>query len=209
MSEVPLPRIEAVLATVASCLTEMFPKDFFKRCAYAASATASLLHDEGAEANVVGGDFAAFILAASGDRAGMQGFGFGQDQCSHFWVEAGYRQIDLGPYFLPFDSSYPVVPMPAVAWDARQSLPRSLRYRKLSMFAATASFSPDPNIQERSARFLNLCRERIASGVNRKFPTWIVTGAPSLDIAANKGNPWAIGAKRFEKAAHLNTQGPL
>lgn len=199
-----LPAIERIMTTVAECLREMFPEDFYKRCAYTASGKLSLLREAGAEGSLVGGDFAAFIVATAGNKAGLQGFGFGTNQCSHFWVEAEGRLIDVAPHFLPADASYPIVPMPGVAWDMARARPQALRYREVQRFPGSAGFSADPAIQKRGHDFVQLCRERFSQQSVARFPTWIVTGPASLEIAANKGNAWALGAKRFETLAQAS-----
>ena len=153
---------------------------------------------------LVGGDFAAFIVATVGNKAGLQGFGLGTNQCSHFWVEAEGRLIDVAPYFLPADASYPIVPMPAVAWDMAYVRPQALRYRAVQRFPESTNFSADPAIQKRGNDFIQLCRERISQRPVARFPTWIVTGPASLEIAAKKGNQWALGAKRFETIAQAS-----
>ena len=209
MADLQLRMIERILAVVACSLREMFPDDFYKRCAYAVSGILGLLEDEGFTGEVVGGDFAAFIMSIGADRAGVQGFSFGEEQCSHFWVEAGGRLIDLGPFFLPYDSSYPVVAMPALAWDLSSPRPASLRYRELARFPQSTPLSPDSTVIERGKTFVRLVRTRYGEQPALKFPTWIVTGRPSLEIAANRGNPWAQGAKKFEAVAHLNTHLPF
>lgn len=192
------------MTIVAECLREMFPEDFYKRCAYTASGTLSLLRDAGVEGSLVGGDFAAFIVATAGNKAGLQGFGLGTKQCSHFWVEAEGRLIDVAPHFLPADASYPIAPMPGVAWDMAHLRPQALRYREVQRFPGSAGFSADPAIQNCGHDFVQLCRERFDQQSGAKFPTWIITGPASLDIAANKGNAWALGAKRFEALAHAS-----
>lgn len=199
-----VPAIERIMTVVAECLREMFPGDFYKRCAYTATGTLSLLREAGADGSLVGGDFAAFIVATAGNKAGLQGFGLGTDQCSHFWVEAEGRLIDVAPHFLPADASYPIVPMPGVAWDLARGRPQALRYREIQRFPGSTSFSADPLIQERGQDFAQLCRERFSHQTVARFPTWIITGPESLNIAANKGNAWARGAKRFEALAHAS-----
>jgi hypothetical protein len=193
-------RLEHLLAIVAATLRQEFPEDFYKRCAYSAFATFSLLRDADVDALLVGGDFVAFIVSRDGRQASMQGFGFGDTQCSHFWVEAEGRLIDLGPHFLPEDTRFPAAPMPAVAWDLANPLPRSIRYRTIQRFPAEAEMSSDPIVQARCRTFIAKCRSRRNSQVNfLKFPTWIVTGKPSMTIATNRRDPWAVGADRFER----------
>lgn len=193
------------MTVVAECAREMFPGDFYKRCAYTASGMLSLLREAGADGSLVGGDFAAFILAMAGNKAGLQGFARGANQCSHVWVEAEGRLIDVAPHFLPADASYPIVSMPGVAWDLARARPQALRYRPIRRLPEFARFSADLTIQNRSEAFIQLCRERSRRPTVVRFPTWIVTGPESLDFAANNGNSWANGAKRLEALASANS----
>jgi hypothetical protein len=195
-----LRELEPILTTVANALRVEFPDDFHKRCMYAAWGVRSLLTDTGVRAEIIGGDFVAFVVSRDGTRAGMQGFAHSKDQCSHFWVEASGRLIDLGPYFLPNESSYEVVQMPAVAWELSQQLPRYLRYRIQKRFGQDAPLNKDPTINARGAAFVERCHGIAhSSNVPSKFPTWIVTGPASVEIAANRKVPWAIGATRFAR----------
>ncbi|MGY6161856.1 hypothetical protein [Paraburkholderia strydomiana] len=195
-----LRELEPILAIVADALRQQFPDDFHKRCPYAAWGVRSLLSDAGIQAEIVGGDFVAFVISNDGIRAGMHGFAHSKDQCSHFWVEANGRLIDLGPHFLPNESSFDVAPMPAVAWDLSYPLPRFLRYRSQDRFDQKALMSRDPAINARCAAFVERCRGKARSTVvGSKFPTWIVTGPSSVEIAANRKTPWAIGAMQFAR----------
>lgn len=194
-----LRQLERILTVVERTLRQQFPSDFFKRCAYSAFGIRALMKDAGVHAELVGGDFVAFTMSPHGERAAMQGFGLGDDQCSHFWVEADQRLIDISPCFLPQDSSYPIVPMPAVAWSFSHSLPRYLRYRSRERFHENSVMSADPLINARCDEFLERCRDQMrAQVISLDFPTWVVTGPSSLIIAANKKDRWAQGAQRFE-----------
>jgi hypothetical protein len=99
--------ITRTLYVVDCSLRKEFPEDFYKRCMYAAFGSTALLQDAGYEANIVGGDFLAFVVAKSEQRAGLQGFGLGTDQPSHFWVEVDNTIVDVGPHYLPEDSRFP------------------------------------------------------------------------------------------------------
>lgn len=200
MASIDLRRLEHILATVAQALRAEFPEDFYKRCAYAAFGVAALLREDGIEAHAAGGDFMAFVMSHDGQQAVLQGFGFGEDQCSHFWVETDQRLIDLGPYFLPDDARFSAVPMPAVAWDIAEPLPRSIRYRAITRFFADAKMSSDPTISARCDAFVARCFREVRADTKR-FPTWLVTGKASMRIAASRRNLWALGAERFERMA--------
>lgn len=194
-----------LLGVVVRNLRREFPDDFYKRCHYAAFAMRALLLDAGVEAEIVGGDFVAFIVSRDGTRAGMQGFGFGKEQCSHFWVIAEGRLFDVGPHLLPSDSSYPVAAMPLVAWDMEATLPAYLRYRPLQRFPAAAVMSSVLEQNARCARFIANCRSRAASQLAGAKPlSWLLTGASATDTTARRRDPWAMGALRFARMTSLS-----
>lgn len=141
-----------------------------------------------------------FIIAKDGRRAGMQGFGYGEDQCSHFWVAAEGRLIDVGPHLLPSGSSYPVAPMPFAAWDLAAPLPAYLRYRPLQRFPAEAVMSLTVSeINARCERFIAACRSRAAGQVaGAKAQSWLLTNDVATQVAAQAEDAWALGAVRFE-----------
>lgn len=200
-----LRQLEHILTVVERTLRHQFPSDFFKRCAYSAFGIQALMKDVGVHAELVGGDFVAFTMSPQGEKAAMQGFGLGDDQCPHFWVEADQRLIDISPCFLPQDSSYPIVPMPAVAWSFSHSLPRYLRYRSHEHFHESSVMSADPLINARCDQFVEACHGQMrVQAALLDFPTWVVTGPPSLAIAANRKDRWAQGAQRFETLTGLD-----
>lgn len=204
ISAMHLRQLERILTVVERTLRKTFPYDCQKRCAYSAFGIRSLLQDAGVEATLIGGDFAAFVMSLKGEKAGVQGFGFGEDQCSHFWVEADGRLIDIAPHFLPRESSYPVVPMPAIAWDLSEPLPAYLRYRVIERFPASAMMSSDATINARCDAFVSACQERLQGQVGPiNFPTWVVTGPASVAKMVNRRDLWALGARRFEGLADL------
>jgi hypothetical protein len=90
--------------------------------------------------------------------------------------------------------------MPAVAWLLVDPMPSWLRYRVTERHAANIEIRADESIQARCEAFVQHCRNRQAETVGGlTFPTWIVTGEPSLAISANKGEAWALGAQRFQR----------
>lgn len=199
-------QLERVLAVVERSLRKQFPDDFHKRCVYAALGIHTLLRDAGVAAELTGGDVLAFVVAQDNSRAGMQGFGFGKEQCSHFWVESEGCILDLGPYFIPNGSSYPVARMPAAAWPLSEALPPYLRYWKKQTLPAFSELSDDPVIRDRGARFVALCRKRFAAQHGHlAFPTWLITGDISAAAAARRGDRWAIGARRFADMTHVSS----
>lgn len=187
-----------LLSVVVRSLRKEFPDDFYKRCSYAAFATRALLLDAGVESEIIGGDMVAFIISRDGRRAGMQGFGFGKEQCSHFWVEAEGALIDVGPFLLPQDASYPVAEIPLVAWNLAQPFPAYLRYRCIVRFPAEAVMSSEAEHNARCDRFIAACRDRVASQVTGTKPlSWLLTDPDATANATRARDPWATGALRF------------
>lgn len=197
-----LRQLERILAIVDRCLRKTFPDDHHQRCAYAAFGVRELMRDAGAAPEIMGGDFVAFIVARDGGRAGMAGFAYGEDQCSHFWVECDDLIIDLGPSYLPLRASYPAARMPAVIFRPSESLPNYLRYRSKLRFPAEAVFSSDTTIKARAEAFLTDCRDRSAAQRGHlAFPGWIMSGRASVIAAACRNDPWAVSALRFDQMA--------
>lgn len=193
-----------LLGAVIRSLRKEFPEDFYKRCYYAAFAMRALLLDGGFDAEIVGGDFVAFIVSRDGERAGMKGFGFGAEQCSHFWVETNGRLLDVGPYLLPEDASYPVAGMPLVAWDLATPFPAYLRYRRVRRFPADAVMSAVPEHNARCDRFIAACRSRAANHIAGSKPlTWLLTDSSATVAAARRRDSWAIGAMRFSRITNI------
>lgn len=202
MTAFALGRIDAILAIVEACLCDSFPNDFFRRCAFAAFGVRALLQDLGIDAVIVGGQFAALVITPDQARIAVQGFRSGRELFPHFWVEAADRLIDLGPYLLPFGSDYPVLPMPAVSWDMSAPLPESIRYRARRRLPPSNQMSTDSAINAQCDAFVAQCRAMAASGAPPpRFPTWIATNYASLLAAVDRGDHWALGAKRFEQLA--------
>ncbi|CAN7440941.1 hypothetical protein LJR164_002870 [Phenylobacterium sp. LjRoot164] len=194
-----------LLGVVVRSLRKEFPEDFYKRCYYAAFAMRALLLDGGVEAEIVGGDVVAFIVSRDGGRASMQGFGFGAEQCSHFWVEADGRLLDVGPYLLPEDASYPVSSIPLVAWDLATPFPAYLRYRRVQRFPADAVMSALPEQNARCDRFIAACRSRAASHIAGSKPlTWLLTDPNATVAAARRHDSWAIGAIGFARMTNIS-----
>lgn len=197
---IPSSQILRLLTTVVRSIRKEFPTDFYKRCSYAAFATRALLLDAGVESEIVGGDFMAFIVSKNGARAGMQGFGFGKEQCSHFWTIADGHLIDVGPHLLPHDSSYPIAAMPLVAWNMSSTLPAYLRYRPLERFPADAVMSKTPEQNERCDRFIAACRKRAASQiVGASSLSWLLTDEAATSAAARGRDAWATNAMQFSR----------
>jgi hypothetical protein len=190
--------ITRTLHVVDRSLRKEFPEDFYKRCMYAAFGTTAILQDAGFGANIVGGDFLAFVVARSGQRAGLQGFGLGSDQPSHFWVEVDDTIVDVGPYYLPDGASFPAVSMPFVAWSPASVFPLYLRYRSNVQYDPRALLDSTPEIAKRLDAFVATCRARYAGQSGQpKLRSWLLTGGTALETAARAGDAWAQNAIRF------------
>ena len=198
-----LAEIERALAIVEYCLCEAFPRDFFRRCAFAAFGVRALLQDAGVEAVMVGGQFAALVVAAGESKIAVQGFAGGPDIFPHFWVEAQDRLIDLGPHMLAYGSDYPVLAMPALAWEMSAPLPVAIRYKAHGRLPDDNRMSKDRALNRRCDAFVEECR---AVAVRQEgvppLPTWLAVNYASMVTAVDRGDPWAREAKRFEMAPH-------
>ncbi len=190
--------ISRALSVVDRTLRKEFPRDYDKRCIYAAFAICALLHDLDIEANIVGGDFVAFVVSQSGDRAGLQGFGNAGEELSHYWVAAADTIIDVGPHYLPKGSSFQAANMPLVAWSPMNELPLVLRYRPKMRFASQVELRSSTEIQVRKELFVSQCTRRYNAQLGQpKLPTWLLTGLASLELAARSGDFWARNALLF------------
>lgn len=197
-----LAAIERVLAIVEYCLCESFPRDFFRRCAFAAFGVRALLQDEGIEAVMTGGQFAALVVESNGAKVAVQGFAGGADLYPHFWVEAEDRLIDLGPHMLAYGSDYPVLPMPALAWDMSAPLPAAIRYKAHGRLPADNRMSADRALNLRCDAFVEQCRfEAVDRKKSPPLPTWLAVNYASMVAAVERADPWAREAKLFETAA--------
>lgn len=207
MSALDPRRIERVLGVVEACLCETFPNDFYRRCAFSAFGVRALLRDAGADAVLVGGQFAAFVMTPDEARLAVQGFRSGHEPHPHYWVEADDRLIDLGPHLLAFGSGYPIVPMPALAWDMSAPLPSAFRYKARQRYPADSPMSVDPGLCAQSDAFVASCRQLMQDEARAPtLPTWVASSFASLVAACERQDQWACGAKRFEQMAQ---QHPL
>ena len=117
-------------------------------------------------------------------------------------MEADDRLIDLSPYLLAFGSDYPIVAMPALAWDMSAPLPSSFRYKAQQRYPADSRMSIDPKLCAQADAFVEACRRMIADPAKAsRLPTWLATSYASLLAAVERNDPWACGARRFEQMA--------
>lgn len=169
---------------------------YWKRCMYAAYGMRTMLQADGLEADIVYGDVACFAISPDARGAGWQGFANkGEGPAAHFWIETKGLLLDLGPHYLPAESSWPMAPIPLVRWPLSEALPKYLRYRERGRHAI--HIAADPSLEARVAEFVMQCVKLRDSNVPVKMssPTWQLTGTPSLFTAARlPGNTWARAA---------------
>jgi hypothetical protein len=191
-------QVGRILTAVVRSLRQEFPDDFFKRCHYAAFGMRALLADAGVASQIVGGDLAAFIVSTDGRRSALQGFGYGQDQCAHYWVASDQHLFDVGPHLMPYDAAWPIAAQPLIAWDLAAPLPAYLRYRTLQRFAAAAPMGQVEAHNLRCDRFVAACRDRSArQAPSAANATWLLVDAASTAAAARRRDVWAGGALAF------------
>ena len=190
--------ISKAFAITDHSLREFFPADFYKRCMYATFGMAALLRDEGACAQVIGGDFLCAVVSDDGMRLSLQGFGTtGAGEPSHFWVHAQGTILDLGPMYLPYESPYSAPPPPLLRWPLAVPLPSFIAYRERVRYADNVEIA-NSEFRQRSADFVQLCRatSRLKSDEMRP-QAWQLRDYQSLRYAAQKGDPWARAATEF------------
>lgn len=202
-----LSLITRIYGVVDRNLKRKFPDDYDRRCMYAAFGVFELLKDAGIISHVIGGDFLAFVVAANGQRAGLQGFGAADNETSHFWVECDDAILDLGPHYLPRGSSFLASKLPFIAWQPASQLPRYLRYRVGIRYDPKVQLAWTPEINQRMETFIADCRARYAVQKGQpSLSSWILTDQRSLVDAAKRGDAWANSAIRF---AGMNTPLPF
>lgn len=190
-------RLSHVVAAVLQCLKDAFPHDFHRRCAFSARGIRELLAREGIASHAVGGRFIALAVGRSDARYALQGFQWGPEPYPHLWVETEHRLIDLGPHLLPFGSPFPLVPMPALAWDKSDPLPAALAYEPIDVIADDAPFSYTGEVAEEADHFVACCLTAATAPASVPPLPWLLTGMRTLDSADIAGKPWAQAAKRF------------
>jgi hypothetical protein len=194
-------RLARILAVVFHCLRESFPDDFYRRCAFAARAIRELLLRDGVESHAVGGRFTALAVGRFDARYALQGFQGGPEPYPHLWVETEHRLIDLGPHLLPFGSPFPLVPMPALAWNKGDPLPAALAYEQIDVIADHAPFSVSDEVSAQARSFVDCCLDMMAASPL----TFLLTGARALTEAEQAGDAWARAVARFQKSVARHT----
>jgi hypothetical protein len=165
---------------------------------YGSFGLSALLRDEGISTQIIGGDFICAVVAKDGSRMTLQGFaGQPGGMPSHYWVEAQGLLLDLGPMYLPCESSFPASPLPALRWPTTSKLPDFVAYRERVRYDGGVAIA-NPELRQRNAEFISHCRkvgrthtEQIALG------TWQLRDFQSLHRAATEGDSWARAATLF------------
>ncbi|MBZ5762915.1 hypothetical protein LAV84_25375 [Rhizobium sp. VS19-DR104.2] len=191
-------------SVVDRALRRSFPADYHKRCMYAAFGMQKLLSDFGHEASIQGGDAVAFMVSRSGQQAGMQGFANAPEGHAHYWVVAAGRLVDIGPHYLPQDSSFPAADVPLICWDLAGALPPFLRCRVFGDFGPLTALITTEEIHERMEAFIEQCRSKAKNLVGQpKLPTWLLTSLETVERSAAQSDVWAKGALRFASCLAL------
>lgn len=187
--------LSSALATVDRVLRQRFPDDFDKRCLYAAFGLRALLQRRGIASEIVGGNYTCFVVSTDMQQASHQGFGSqSTDKLSHYWVEAQNYLLDPGPHYLPRRSPFPAAPLPMIRWPLASSIPHFMRYQEQARYPQEAKLQSSQDIQDRMREFLAACEQAPDEGA---MPCWQLSGLESLRYAAEKRDPWALGALRF------------
>lgn len=189
--------IGQALAIADVSLREFFPNDFYKRCMYASFGVAALLKDEGISAHLSAGDFICTVVSRNGMQMSLQGFGASSDGApSHYWVSAHEHLLDLGPMYLPYESSFPAASLPILRWPTAIKLPDFILYRERERYAEGVEIT-NPTFRDRKAAFLSHCRKTRDSKEDFQLPAWQLKSMQSLRFAAQKGDPWAQASIEF------------
>jgi hypothetical protein len=193
-----LDSITRAFAITDLSLREFFPGDFYKRCMYASFGMAALLNDDGMRAQAVGGDFLCAVVSDDGQQMSLQGFGTNDGgEPSHFWLQAGGNLLDLGPMYLPYESSFSAPSPPLLRWSLSSRLPGFLAYRERVKYAEGVDIAT-PEIRQRNADFISACRaNRELHGEDIRPPQWQLKDMQSLRYAAQRQDPWALAACKF------------
>ncbi|MDX0980297.1 hypothetical protein GOE03_30970 [Sinorhizobium medicae] len=197
-------------SVVDRALRRTFPGDYHKRCLYAAFGMQALLSDFGHAASIQGGDAATFMVLQSEDQAGMQGFANAAEGQAHYWVVAAGQLVDIGPHYLPQDSSFAAATVPLVCWELAQGFPTFLRYRALEDFGSVTALVATNEIHARMESFIGHCRTKVNQQLGQpKLPTWILTDHQAVDAHAKRGDSWARGALQFASMPGIERSLPF
>jgi hypothetical protein len=167
---------------------------------YASFGLSALLKDEGISARIIGGDFICAVVAKDGSQMSLQGFGSQSGGMpSHYWVEAQGMLLDLGPMYLPCESSFPASPLPVLCWPATSKMPDFVAYRERVRYADGVEIT-NPEFFQKNAEFISHCRENWRAHTGPiSLGTWQLKDFQSLHQAATRGDSWARAAIVFLK----------
>lgn len=183
-------------------LRQCFPDNFDARCMYASFGVWHLAKRMGHEATIIAGDFSALTVAIDNSRASFQGYGKSSNGYAHYWCEVDDHLVDLGPSYLPVRSRFPIVQTPIVMWPISKDLPSSLRYQPAVRYDPNAKPMLPPDMMAKLEKFLATCDRKLSSLLGQpKLKSWILTGPESIEVAATKGDLWALGTKRLQESA--------
>ncbi|EKB22398.1 hypothetical protein HMPREF1170_02660 [Aeromonas veronii AMC35] len=193
-------KISKLFSVIDWCLKSSFPTDYDARCLYTACAIYSILKDEGIKSVIVGGNVGAFMLSNDGCQASLEGFrDSNQEQPSHYWVEVNGIILDPNISYLPKNSRIQRCPMPMIAWDCKNKLPKGLQYKDTVRYNEDVQFIFPDEFSERIFNFIEKCKKRYKSNVSKnKLSTWIAYSPESLFNEAKVGDKWAVGLLRFQ-----------
>jgi len=139
----------------------------------------------------------------------LQGFGTRSGGMpSHYWVEAQGMLLDLGPAYLPYESSFPASALPVLRWPSTSKLPDFVAYRERVRYAEGVEIDT-PKFSQKNAEFVAHCREVArAETAPISLGTWELSDMQSLHKAAAKGDSWALAALEFIRRS-LKARFPL
>ncbi|QWT20147.1 hypothetical protein KPL74_20680 [Bacillus sp. NP157] len=207
-----MPSIDSItrsFSIVDHTLRQMFSDSYWKRCMYAALGMRELLRVQGVSAEMVFGDMACFTVSPDWHTTSWQGFRNTESaNAAHFWLETSSYLLDLGPHYLPAESSHPIAPIPPVRLPFHEGEPRYLRYRARGR--GEVDLDGDPGLAGRATAFIAQCLTTHRSVAARDLPafTWQLSGTSSLLTAARKGDTWARGATQIVNG-HVPPPAPI
>lgn len=164
---------------------------------YAAFGLSALLNDDGLSTQIIGGDLLCAVVAKDRSTLSLQGFGSRSSEPSHYWIEVQGMLVDLGPMYLPYESSFPAAALPVLRWPVTSKLPDFINYRERVRFAHDMEIA-NLAVRQRNAEFVALCRNIQRSHSEAiDLGAWELSDFQSLNRAAAEGDSWAQAAIIF------------
>lgn len=188
-----------IFSVVDEQLRLSFSGDYYKRCMYAATAIKALLERNGYSPVVVSGDFVSLVVSPDSQSARFQGYGGGNSDISHLWVECEDTILDLMTTYLPLDSDKDTAKVSPIAWRPIRTLPSAFTYDQKVQYAADFEFRGVEGIQEKTNTFIHECLRRLdqCSTINTSFD-WILFDEKVLHARARRRDPWAMSLVKYE-----------